>query len=235
MKMHQILATLLDAIFPPHCISCKCMSSWWCIECRSRIELIRREVCPGCADLNGEHACSVVSPLDALMATGFYHEPQLRSAITALKYQGGTCLIPLFVEQLETWRKDRLTPWPWQGIDHLAIAHVPATPSRVLERGFDQAALLAQALQEACVPWASITSLLERNDRGETQASLGHNELRRVNVEGAFRVSPQAAIPSQVVLVDDVFTTGSTMHEAARALKAAGVQKIYGFVLAIGA
>jgi ComF family protein len=199
------------------------------------VELIRREVCPGCGDLNNEHECAITTPLDALMATGLYHEPQLRSAITALKYDGGTCLIPLFSEHLETWRKDRLTPWPWQGTDHLVIAPVPATPSRVLERGFDQAALLAKTFQETCVPWASVTSLLERKDRGETQASLGHNDLRRVNVEGAFCVSPQVSIPSQVVLVDDVFTTGSTMHEAARALKAAGVQKIYGFVIAIGA
>ncbi len=67
------------------------------------------------------------------------------------------------------------------------------------------------------------------------QASLAHDALREVNAAGAFLLADTKHLPDAVLLVDDVVTTGSTLREAARVLHEAGVTKIYGFAVAIGA
>lgn len=124
-------------------------------------------------------------------------------------------------------------PWPWAGESSFAIQPVPASPARVRARGFDQASLIADALQRTIIPWGDRVDILVRSGNATPQASLEHGPLRRANIAGAFQVKP-VPVPHSVLLVDDVLTTGSTMGEAARTLRQAGAEQVFGFAVAVG-
>ncbi|MCI0479191.1 ComF family protein [Candidatus Uhrbacteria bacterium] len=184
-----------------------------------------------------EHACpnGSVTPLSGLVAVGFYHDPRLRALIRGLKYDLGTCLLPTFGVLLKRSASLRRDPWPWAEEETLGIQHLPAAPRRVRERGFDQAELLAGVVKTDLVPWATPTALLERSSTTKIQADLEAGPLREANVTGSFRFVGTGRAPSAVLLVDDVFTTGATMREAARVLRTAGAERVYGFAFALGA
>ncbi|MEK7116371.1 MAG: hypothetical protein AAB879_03180, partial [Patescibacteria group bacterium] len=119
----------------------------------------------------------------------------------------------------------------------------PAAPERARERGFEHAAFIAECLREAFALSSDdpkmlatpITYLVQRQKgSGITQAMLEESTLRAANVRGMFTVTPSVTIPKYVLLVDDVITTGETIKDAARAARTAGVEKMYGFALALG-
>lgn len=213
---------VLDVLFPPHCVACHAMGAWWCESCRLRLTY-----CSSNEDGAGS--------LDGFVSTGLYHDHALRSMITALKYRGATRLLPLVAQHVCDWRASRMCAWPWAGETDVVIQPVPAAPQHVISRGFDQACEIAVIVKTHILPWAHIGTLLLRADeRRLPQARLASGPLRSVNVYGAFFGVPGIRYPECVVLVDDVYTTGSTMQEAARVLKSCGVRRVYGFVLAIG-
>ncbi|MEO7803945.1 MAG: phosphoribosyltransferase family protein [Actinomycetota bacterium] len=108
----------------------------------------------------------------------------------------------------------------WTG--SLSVTWVPASRARARQRGFDPAMMLAEAVASSLeVPCAQ---LLEK--RRETPPQMGlETRLRRTNLEGAFVARTIA--PTRCLVVDDVYTTGATASEAARALKAAGAQQVF--------
>ncbi len=174
--------------------------------------------------------------LDGLVAVGFYHNPELRALIHGLKYQLATCLVPTIAEVIRRYAHERRDPWPWTGRAYMALQAVSGVPSRTRARGFDQAEVLRDIIQEEIIPWAKPVSLLSRSPGVSPQAELEVGPLRQANIRDSFSLtsSSQEVLPQTVILVDDVFTTGATMHEAARILKQAGVHSVYGFVLALG-
>lgn len=110
------------------------------------------------------------------------------------------------------------------------VLPMPLAPERLAERGYNPALLLARALAPTRCP----SDWLVRVRHTPPQRGLARAERLR-NVRGAFAVHPGAAgqlAGRRVVLVDDVMTTGASLHEAARALRAAGVQQVAALVLA---
>ncbi|MBI4139316.1 ComF family protein [Candidatus Uhrbacteria bacterium] len=176
-----------------------------------------------------------IEGLDGFIAVGYYHDPRLRAVIRGLKYRNATCLDGACREVLRRYAETRIHPWPWAGESTLVVQPVVGAPNRIRTRGFDPAAFVAAALKKGPIPWAAMGSLLERKTSVSTQADLPPDALRQANVKGVFSVRENADIPEAVLLTDDVFTTGATMREAARILREAGVKRVYGFVLALGA
>ncbi|MAE94804.1 MAG: ComF family protein [Planctomycetota bacterium] len=109
-----------------------------------------------------------------------------------------------------------------------AVVPVPLHPARFRERGFDQAALLARSVARA-ERIAHLPRALERTRPTPRQTGLSRGERRR-NLRGAFRA--RRALPPCVWLVDDVATTGSTLAEAARALRRRGARRVVGLCAA---
>lgn len=105
------------------------------------------------------------------------------------------------------------------------IVPVPLHPARQRERGFNQAALLAELL--SCKISIPARPVLERVRYTTTQTAFDRAE-RMENLHGAFRLRKNADVQQlRVLLVDDVLTTGSTLSECARVLKKAGAASVY--------
>ncbi|MDQ7814573.1 MAG: double zinc ribbon domain-containing protein [Patescibacteria group bacterium] len=230
----DIIPYLLDLIFPPRCVVCSAFDTWWCKDCRAKSEFSLKNLCPACNHVNHVEGCSRTSQLDGLVAAGFYHDPGLRKVIHAFKYRGGTVLMDAVAEYLQVWRGARLDIWPWAGLSELAIQPLIGAPKSVRTRGFDQAALLSGIIKEKIVPWAQTSEILHRRESLTAQAALEHGKMRHANINGVFSVRSDVILPENILLVDDVVTTGATMQEAARILKAAGVKKVFGLALAVG-
>jgi ComF family protein len=198
-----------------------------CQECYQSIEFIVNP-CRKCGSERGPYAkesagclaCRSVSlRFESARGAGAYSEP-LKEIIHALKYSGeraaAVTLAEILVESL------RETP-------HAEFAEVvvpvPLHISRLKKRTFNQSALIAKlAARELELPFADA---LVRTRATASQTQLSHAARRR-NVKDAFAVGRPAAVRGrQVLLVDDVITTGATASECAKALRAAGAARVY--------
>ena len=111
------------------------------------------------------------------------------------------------------------------------IVPVPVHASRLKTRGFNQAAVLAERLStELEIPWEE---LLIRVKKTDPQKSLGSAE-RLKNLRGAFEAEQEAGKWERVLLVDDIYTTGSTAEICSRALLKTGVKQVFVFAVCIG-
>lgn len=111
-----------------------------------------------------------------------------------------------------------------------AIVPLPLHPARLRQRGFDQALELARPLARALALPLRPDLLLRRRDTAP-QSRLDAAQRRR-NLRDAFGVPSGAVLPAHVALVDDVMTTGATLHSATKALRRAGVARVDGWVCA---
>ncbi len=111
-----------------------------------------------------------------------------------------------------------------------ALLPLPLHRERLRRRGYDQALELARPLAKA-LSLPLLDGVLTRVKSTSAQSRLDADARQR-NMRGAFHVVAGAALPSHVVLVDDVMTTGATLHAAARALLAAGVERVDAWVCA---
>lgn len=199
-----------------------------CAACAAPLDRpTRGAVCDACwRAVRADGAPFVVPRLTHARAAGAY-DGALREIVHALKYQGRTSLAAPLAALIVEHCAD-----VFDGAH--AVVPVPLHPSRERERGFNQAALIARALPLPCA------DLLRRVRATPSQTDLPA-DARRANVRGAFEATSRLSgfgrrrhmhLPGTVVLVDDVATTGATLGECARALRAAGVAEVRAVVVA---
>jgi len=146
----------------------------------------------------------------------------LRDVIHVFKYGNGRGLAPALARPM-------VTAWQATGLAVDLIAPVPLHAARLVERGYNQSALLARALGSAVgVPVAE--TLLARQKATVPQVTLGAQE-RRENVSGAFVCRGDVA-GKRILLIDDVCTTGATLEASAAALKASAAASVWALTLA---
>ena len=212
---------MLSLLFPPSCIACRVL-----LRGRLRATLSgSREarwdtvLCVSC------RAVAATLPPDATVVDGIAarlpYQPPWSTAITRLKFGGEMALAgPLGV--LLAQSQDA------QGTDYAqwdAIVPVPLHYSRLLRRGFNQTLLIANSAQRAGAPPVWATAL--RRIRGtQPQSGLPAGQ-RASNVAGAFEAHrPKRLKGRRVLVVDDVTTTGATLHACCAALRSAGVAEV---------
>ena len=109
------------------------------------------------------------------------------------------------------------------------LVPVPLSPQRHSERNYNQAALLAGSIgKELHLP---VLEILEKVRETESQTAM-NREMRWANMQGVFRPLPGSSKYNHLLLVDDVFTTGATAHDAARALKTGPAARVSVAVIA---
>lgn len=204
--LRSTTAYVLDLIFPPSCVGCGKVGQSWCDRCASAVENV--------APL---HHLPHEPALSAVAATGL-HEGRLREAVQALKYENVRSLAQFLGTRMAAclyslnWSFDTLLP-------------VPIGNDRLRERGYNQAGLIAAALAQE-VGVAFQPSLIWRTRETRSQVGLTKAERQR-NMLGAFSAHPSELRQRSVLLIDDVFTTGATLHACAIALRAVGAHEVY--------
>lgn len=228
-----MLRAFLDILFPPLCHMCRTFIPaagplHICAGCREAITPISSPLCDLCGVPFGtvggsDHrcgACSLSPPrFDAARAATLFDGP-VRDMIHRFKYDRRIQLArPLGLVAAET-----LAPWAAVTASELVVP-VPLHVRRLRQRGFNQAVLLGQVLAKQ---WhlPLDRTCLHRIRWTEPQVKLAASE-RAANVRGAFAVKAPARVEGRrIILVDDVFTTGSTVSECARMLKRAGAAEV---------
>ncbi len=228
-----LIDRLLNLLYPPRCVSCGATGATLCERCIAAAPFITTRTCLLCHRPQAEgarcYAChELPSALEAAAALCDY-APPIEIAIKRLKYRRGRAVAPALADLVVD---RRLPSWLHPGATTLLLP-VPLHPARERERGFNQAALLAAALAPhldlSCDPHPIY---LRRARRTRPQVGLS-SEQRRQNVSFAFACDPSPAIRNaHIVLVDDVYTTGATMQDCARALREAGAAHVSGFTIA---
>jgi ComF family protein len=192
-----------------------------CGACDADLPRLERPLCPRCAlesprgELCGR--CLSGSPAyDATQAALAYEFPA-DALVQALKFRGELALAPLLAALLaERSRAER--------VDY--IVPVPLSAERLRRRGYNQAVEIARHLRGGTLELA----LCERTREAPPQMELPY-EARQRNVRGAFRCSRRLD-GATLAVVDDVMTTGATLDEIARTLKAAGAGRVVNWVVA---
>ena len=216
-------------LLPSLCLICHGWPSQpLCARCVERYAQPTRR-CPICAlSLGTMRHCSQcadkTSPLDACVAAVSYTFPW-SDAVAKFKFDADPSLARALAHLM------RHAPWVEPALERAtSVLPMPLTPTRLRERGFNQALELARHL----APLKTDAHTLLR--RGDGAHQVGASRQERLDlVHGAFWIAPDriARLRGQaVVLIDDVMTTGASMHEAARALRTAGAAHITGLVLA---
>ena len=212
--------TLLNFIFPPHCPLCHAYveeRGLWCPHCLQETLKLQR--------------LPLKMPMQKAIAEAWafgVYRGGLQSIIKALKYRGRRSTLPYIDTLLRTGLADKQLLHILSGVD-MAVA-VPLYPAKEKQRGFNQAELIFKNfLQAADIP---LTHQLVRLRATVSMYQLSEQE-RRQNLQNAFAVTAAKAVTGKnILLVDDILTTGATLHECAKVLKAAGAGTIYALVLA---
>ncbi len=228
--LRLLLRQFIDAALPPQCAGCGRVGDLFCSTCSAAVRPIKGPVCAGCGrpgDFAGN--CPVCrrasTPLAAVRAAAPFRDP-LKTAIHAFKYENRFALAgPLTGQMIMAWPRWRTDLAPAD----LVIA-IPLHQDRERERGYNQADLLAGRLAAAIrLPYSRFG--LVRHRLTLPQARLPALE-RPANVSGAFAADPTVVAGRHVLLVDDVYTTGSTLVAAAEAVTDAGALGVSAYCLA---
>ena len=231
---------VLDFVFPQKCISCDGEIQegdyFLCVPCRDDIGFIQQPFCFLCgvpADMSydyphEEFVCGDCRKnpfkFNQARSLGFY-DTVLRTTIHHFKYRKQTWVLSEMNLLLEKYFQEN--PRFYQGF---TVSPIPLHFNKMKERGFDQAFLIAR--QVAVILKLPLEGgLLRRVKATSPQATMTRAE-RTLNIKGAFEVNrPEHVSDKDILLVDDVFTTGATVDEAAKILKQNGARKVYVFTL----
>jgi competence protein ComFC len=210
--------SVLDILFPEHCLGCKKKGSIICSTCTAYIRKAERETSSG------------------IYAVYDYRDPVIKQAIWKLKYYHsrhlaihlGTLLYENMLEELVDMNLFT------QGHPILVIP-VPISPSRIRERGYNQARSIAQNF---CRSGATRTlelgdNIVIKHKDTLPQARISNRVQRIRNVRNAFTLTDTERIKGRtIIVVDDVTTTGATITEVINILRASGAKKVVGFAVA---
>ncbi len=212
----NLLNTILDIVFPVNCVSCGKNGEILCLECISLFPKAERE------------SEEWIYPLYD------YRHPPVKKLIWQLKYNNKKRLADVLGELmyeniilelsdlsiLENFREPLLIP-------------IPLSQKRLRERGYNQALLLCEKIEKINKDLKISKNVLIKIKETEHQANIKDRSKRLKNLIGTFVVKNENFIQKRnIILIDDVTTTGATLNEARKTLKQAGAKKIIAFTIA---
>ncbi len=227
-RWNQLLTdALIHLFFPPVCPCCGRTvgkQEIFCPACQKRLHLLKPgDTCPRCGKTTC--VCNQMHPLFTRVYPASVYEGSIQSAIQNLKFQHH----PGHFRPLGRLLVHTLAQYHVTSADIDLLAAVPMSHKKQKARGYNQAALLARSVSEQTgIPF-------DRNALAkirETKAQHNLNaQMRRTNLKGSF-IAGFAVSGKRVLLIDDVFTTGSTANEATEVLLQAGAISVDILVLA---
>ena len=228
--------TILDGLFPPQCPCCQDSVSTpgtLCANCWGKITFISKPTCFGCGlpfeyDMDAEALCG-----HCIRA-----RPSFERAISVLRYdENSRDMILAFKHGDQTDQTISFATWMARAGQELfennpCLVPVPLHPKRLLKRRFNQSALLAREIADQTgleVDTLSLKRIRHTDSQGNKNL-----KARTRNVKGAFEITPkgrECLSGRHVVLIDDVYTTGSTLEECSKTLLRAGATSVSALTL----
>lgn len=211
-SMDKAQRGLLDFFFPRRCPFCGRVAG-------------RALLCPKC-ETDLPRCDRVRTGAFGECAAPLYYEGSVRDAILAFKFKGRiehlNCFGALMAEKAAEVYADRFDAVTW----------VPVSKKRLKKRGFDQARMLCASL---CVDWhIDPQETLRKTGDNPPQSGIDDPATRRANVLDMYEpVSPENIAGKRFLLIDDIVTTGATLAECVRVLKAAGAADVVCLTLAM--
>jgi ComF family protein len=226
-RLAKFKGAVLDLLFPQKCIGCGKEGGLICESCQRSLPRIVPPVCPKCGKSQSSaivcSACIVrKTPIDGIRSP-FKFDGLMREAVHQLKYKNLRTLSHSLGSLLASYYVNY--PLPGE-----VIVPVPLHPKRLKERGYNQSALLARELGKI-INLPVDDRCLIRERFVIPQAKTKSAEERRRNVVGAFSCLDSKLRNKQVLLVDDVSTSGATLEACTIALKSAGAMSVWALVL----
>ncbi len=222
----------LDFVLPYECIGCGLSQSWLCQNCMSDIICDTEQNCVLCRrpSAGGEthKQCLSETNIDGVIIATRKNK-LLQKAIHIFKYHNTRSLAGILANIIT--RNIESSPLSCSVLlnSNASLIPIPLHPHKKWDRGYNHTELMANELSKTW-PMRVQNDILVRVKNTKPQAQLSKS-MRLKNTINAFSVPENTDIPKSVILLDDVMTTGATMNDAARALKRAGVQNIWGIVL----
>ncbi len=224
---------LKDILFPKFCLGCGYLGIYICPKCLKKLKPVEKDVCPYCnrpSFFGLTHpGCQKTSRLDGLVSI-FYYDDFLKKVIKSIKYRLATDVWNDFCRIIKPESLHKISRFRSLSTEFF-LQPIPLHPSRLKERGFNQARLIACFFQN--YTGYPLADFLKRIRATAAQAQLKTGKNRYHNIIGAFKVTTPVQ-GKKIILIDDVATTGATIKEAARALKQAGAKAVYALVVARG-
>jgi ComF family protein len=227
----HLINIVLDGLFPIRCIGCGKFDIWVCDSCHTTLPLLTSQHCPICKThetINGQ-ICPMckkenANTFDGIFVASYYHDMLLQKMIHLYKYRFIRDLSQPLALLLAQAIQNSTLPTPD------IIIPVPLHKRRERWRGFNQSAELANALDlHICLN----TDILLRVRYTTPQVQMKNKIGRQENLSNAFVVTDELQIKNKnILLIDDVVTTGTTLHECSRTLKNAGAKSVFCLVLA---
>ena len=226
--------TVLGLIYPHTCPFCgRVVKEEVCPDCAGRIKIIEGPRCMRCSkpvSSEKEEYCYDCSHTHHYYERGYslwLHNGAVQESVYKFKYHNQRIYGRYYAKELVKHYEASVRSFH---ID--VIIPIPLFKKRRKERGFNQAEILAREIG-AYMELPVDTRYLFRVRSTNPQKKLDP-ESRRRNLKNAFATNPGTRPPAAVLLGDDIYTTGNTIDSAARALKRAGVQKVYFLTISIG-
>ena len=227
-QLAKVKGMALDFLFPQWCVGCGKEGDFVCYSCCRSLLRIVPPLCPMCGkpQPSGILCPSCVSwqaRIDGIRSP-FRFDGVMRQAIYQLKYRNLRALASTLAKLLNDYLG--INPVPGE-----VLVPVPLHQKRLRERGYNQSSLLAQELGKL-TKLPVVDNCLIRQRHTPPQARTSTVDERRSNVADAFTCRDHRLQDRQVLLIDDVSTSGATLDACAAALKAAGATSVWGLVLA---
>ncbi len=236
MSVLSLKKAILDLIFPIRCLGCGNEGDFCCFSCRSKLYSIPptcfacKKMVPGGVRIPPGRTCKAChkkSCIYAFLSPFPYDDKIIRELVHSLKYHRVRALGPILGDLLSGYvHKFNIAP-----PKRVLLMPVPLHSGRQRTRGFNQAELIARRLGDN-LGMAVETGALRKVKKTTPQVELSAEE-RRKNMINTFAVSnPSLVLGKTIFLLDDVKTTGATLEEAAKVLKAAGAKRVWAVTVA---
>ena len=228
-QLTKLKGIALDLLFPQWCVGCGKEGHFLCYSCRRSLPRIVPPFCPQCGR---PQPSGILCPgcvgwqaeIDGIRSP-FRFDGIIREAIHQLKYRNLRALVVPLAELLQNYLINVSIPGE-------VLVPVPLHKRKLRERGYNQSQLLARELGKL-INLPVVDDCLTRQKHAPPQARTSTIDERRTNVANAFACNDHRLCDKQVLLIDDVATSGATLDACASTLKAAGASSVWGLVLAV--
>jgi len=226
-RLYRLFWMGIDFLYPPICGGCGKRGERWCKHCQEELEPIPEPKCDLCGLPQKAEgiciSCQKKEPAFSASRSWAVFGGPIQNALHRMKYRQdlglGDALVATMLDAVDTF-----------GWDIDLVVPVPLGKKRYKERGYNQAGLIARPLAWA-KGWHYAPHVLRREKETISQVGLSAEE-REINVRDAFFADREKVAGKNVLVVDDVSTTGATLNSCAKALRNGNAQEVYALSLA---